>query len=145
MARKQPLVLKSLRIPEPLAAGIQASAASSGKGFSEVANELLDEALKMRRCPGTLYADGPTGRRARLAGTGIEVWEIIAAYRSAGSSLVRLARAYPWLAETQLRAALGYYAAYGEEIDALIARNERWTEERLRVEHPALATSRRRP
>jgi len=93
----------------------------------------------MRRCPGIVFADGPSGRRARIAGTGLEVWEIIATYKSLGSDFERLRQAYHWLTETQLRAALGYYAAYRDEIDALVEENEAWTKESLRQRHPSLA------
>lgn len=94
----------------------------------------------MRRCPGILFADGPSGRRARVAGTRLEVWEVIATYKSLGRDFARLRRACHWLSEAQLRAALGYYAAYPAEIDELVERNEAWSTERLGHEHPALAT-----
>jgi hypothetical protein len=48
----------------------------------------------------------------------------------------RLRAAYHWLSEAQLRAALGYYAAYPQEVDRLIGRNAAWTPERLRAEYP---------
>ena len=38
------------------------------------------EAEKMRRVPGIVFADGPTGRRARITGTGIDVFELISGY-----------------------------------------------------------------
>jgi uncharacterized protein (DUF433 family) len=136
-------VQKSLRIPEDIARAIEESAESSGRDFSAVANDLLAEAIKMRRCPGIVFADGPTGRRARIAGTGVDVWEVVATYKnSVGSDLERLRRAYHWLSEAQLRAALGYYAAYPEEIEAQIRRNEAWTRERLAERYPALAADR---
>lgn len=135
-------VQKSIRIPEDIAGAIQESAAASGRDFTAVATELLIEALKMRRCPGIIFADGPSGRRARIAGTGLEVWEVIATYKSLGRDFTRLRQAYHWLTEAQLRAALGYYAAYPEEIDRLIDRNEAWTEERLARDHPTLVTDR---
>ena len=74
--------------------------------------ELLTEAIKMRRCPGIAFADGPAGRRARLAATGLDVWEVIATYRSLDGDPARLRQAYPWLSEAQLRAALGYYLRF---------------------------------
>src|SRR4030095_4958258 len=105
-------VQKSLRVPVDVAQAVQETAEATGRDFSTMVNELLTEAVKMRRCPGILFAEGPSGRRARIAGTGVEVWEIIATYRSVNRTLRRLQRAYDWLAEPQLRAALGYYAAY---------------------------------
>lgn len=135
-------VRKSLRLPKEIAKAIEELAEVSAQDFSAAAIELLTEALKMRRCPGIVFADGPTGRRARIAGTGLDVWEVIAIYRSVGRKVARLRQAYPWLSEPQLRAALGYYAAYPKEIERRIALNERWTEERLRAQHPSLVVYR---
>jgi uncharacterized protein (DUF433 family) len=130
---------KSLRIPDPIARSIEDLARLSDRDFSSTAVELISEALMMRRCPGILFADGPAGRRARLAGTGMDVWELIAVYRSLEQDFDQLRQAYHWLSEPQIRAALAFYAAYPEEIDRRIALNERWTPDCLRREHPALA------
>ncbi len=135
-------VQKSLRIPDDVIKAIEDLAEADGLDFSALAIDLLSEALKMRRCPGILFADGPTGRRARLAGTGLEVWEVIATYLSVERDPVRLRQTYPWLSEAHLRAALGYYAAYPHEIERRITANERWTQERLLAQHPSLAANR---
>lgn len=132
-------VQKSLRIADEIVKAIKESAEASDRDFSSVANELLAEAVKMRRCPGILFADGPSGRRARIAGTGLDVWEVIATYKSLDRDFERLRRAYHWLSQPQLRAALGYYASYPEEIERHIARNEAWTKERLAERYPSLA------
>ena len=134
---------KSLRIPKEVVEDVQALAEATGQDFSAAAVELLTEAAKMRRCPGIVFADGPAGRRARILGTGLDVWEVIAVYQGLARNMARLRKAYPWLSDPQLRAALGYYAAYPEEIDRRIAFNERWTQERLRTHHPALVAARR--
>lgn len=136
-------VQKNLRVPVEVVQAVQETAKAAGQDFSTMASELLTEAVKMRQCPGVLFADGPSGRRARVAGTGIEVWEIIATYRSVHRSLRRLQRAYHWLSEPQLRAALGYYKAYPEEIEQQIARNETWTKKRLAQQFPTLVLDRR--
>jgi uncharacterized protein (DUF433 family) len=132
-------VQKSLRIPEELVRALEDLAEATDQDFSTVANELLAEGVEMRRCPGIVFADGPGGRRARLAGTGLDVWEVIATYRSVERKPDRLEQAYPWLSDAQLRAALGYAAAYPKEIDQAIARNERWTPELLLRQHPSLS------
>jgi len=135
-------VQKSLRLPKEIAKAIEELGEVSGQDFSAAAIELLTEAIKMRRCPGIAFADGPTGRRARIAGTGLDVWEVIATYQSVDREVGRLREAYHWLSDPQLRAALGYYAAYPDEIDRRIALNERWTEERLLAQHPSLVVHR---
>jgi uncharacterized protein (DUF433 family) len=135
-------VQKSLRIPAEIAGAIQEEAEKSGRDFSTVSIELLAEAIKMKRCPGILFADGPSGKRARLAGTGLDVWEVIATYKSLNNNADRLRDAYHWLSEPQLRAALGYYRLYPEEIDRQIAWNEGWSKEELAHRHPSLVRNR---
>jgi uncharacterized protein (DUF433 family) len=125
-------------MPEEIATAIEEAAEAAGRDFSAVANEFLAESVKMRRCPGIVFADGPTGRRARLAGTGLDVWEVIATYQSLDRDRGRLQAAYHWLTEPQLRAVLGYYAAYPDEIEQQIARNAAWTRERVAQQHPTL-------
>ncbi len=132
-------VQKSLRIPAEIARAIEEAAEDAGRDFSTMANELLSESIKMKRCPGIIFADGPSGRRARVAGTGLEVWEVLATYKSLKKSLARLRQAYHWLSDHELRAALAYYAAYPGEIDQQIQRNERWSKKQLAKMLPLLS------
>jgi len=131
-------VQKSIRIPKEILKEIEQIAEENRKDFSSVANELLEEAVKTHRCPGIIFTEGVKGRRARVAGTGIEVWEVIATYQSVGESVKRLRQAYHWLTEQQIQSALGYYKSYSEEIDHLISVNESWTPERLQKKYPFL-------
>jgi uncharacterized protein (DUF433 family) len=132
-------VQKSLRLSAETVREIDELAKERGEDFSATAKSLLEEAIKMRRCPGIVFASGVSGRRARVAGTGIEVWEVVAQYKGSNRDQELLQHAFHWLAPGQIKAALGYYAAYPAEIDALIARNEHWTEEILKKRHPALS------
>ncbi len=95
----------------------------------------------MRRCPGILFAEGTGGRRARVAGTGIEVWEVIAVYKSMKEDFKRLQKAYHWLSAEQLKAALGYYTVYPKEVDRLIQQNEQWSDEKVRERYPFMRSS----
>lgn len=90
----------------------------------------------MRRVPGIFFADGPAGRRAVIAGSGIDVWEVVASWRAMGEDFERLRAGYPSLGEPQLRAALSYYRLFPREIDARLERERSWTPERLRRELP---------
>jgi uncharacterized protein (DUF433 family) len=134
-------VQKSLRLPAETTKEIEQMAKETGQDFSNVTKDLLQEAIKMRRCPGIIFAEGTSGRRARVAGTGIEVWEVIAAYKSVKEDFKRLKKAYHWLSGEQLKAAFGYYAIYPKEIDRLIEQNEQWNEERLRERYPFMRSS----
>ena len=134
-------VQKSLRLPAETTKEIEQLAKETGQDFSNVTKDLLQEALKMRRCPGILFAQGTSGRRARVAGTGIEVWEAIAAFKSVKEDFKRLKKAYHWLSGEQLKTALGYYAIYPQEIDRLIEQNEQWNDEKLRERYPFMRSS----
>ena len=131
-------VQKSLRIPQGTFEEIERIARETGRDFSSIAKDLLAEAIKMRRCPNIVFADGVSGRRARIAGTGLEVWEVISTYRSVNQDFSRLQKAYHWLTEQQLRAAIGYYTAYRQEIDELIKLNESWSTETVTERFPFL-------
>jgi uncharacterized protein (DUF433 family) len=96
------------------------------------ADDTLYETVKMAHCPGIVFASGISGRRARIAGSGIDVWEIIAHYQHMDHDEQRLREAFDFLTPEQIEAALGYYALYSSEIDELIARNEAWTEDTVR-------------
>jgi uncharacterized protein (DUF433 family) len=135
-------VQKSLRIPDEVAKTIQEEAESSGRDFSTVANELLGEAVKLKRCPGIVFADGPSGRRARIAGTGLDVWEVVSTYKSLNRDDARLRDAYHWLSEPQLRSALSYFRLYAEEIERQIVRNEAWNKDQLAARYPSLVQDR---
>ena len=133
MVKTQPV---SLHIPEDMRAEIEAIARRSGRDFSSVAEEMLVEAIKMRRIPGIVFADSTSGRVARVAGTGLEVFEIVRAFRDMDENWERLRTAYHWLSEHQLRAALAYAAAYPEEIEERLRADERWTPETLWATYP---------
>jgi len=77
----------------------------------------LIEADRMRRIPGIVFADGAAGRRARIAGTGIEVFEVIQQYLNVDRDWGQTQETYHWLTPEQLSAAIAYYTAYPEEID----------------------------
>lgn len=133
-----PTVQKSIRVQERTLKEIEQIARDTGKEFSAVANELLDEAVRMQHCPGIVFSEGTTGRRARIAGTGIEVWEIVATYKGVNKDFNRLQKAYHWLIEQQIKSAIGYYRAYPEEIDHLIKQNEELTEKNIHKKYPFL-------
>ncbi|MBW2195638.1 MAG: hypothetical protein JRF37_08740 [Deltaproteobacteria bacterium] len=135
-------VQKSLRIPQDTFKEIERIADESGRDFSSITKDLLMEAIKMRRCPGVVFADGVSGRRARIAGSGLEVWEVISNHRNVNQDFQRLQRTYHWLTEQQLSAAIGYYVSYRDEIDQLIERNESWSKEKVVKKYPFLSRER---
>jgi uncharacterized protein (DUF433 family) len=129
---------RGIRMPDPVEREIEREAERRGESFSAVASEVLKEGIRMRRVPGIAFTDGPSGRRPTVAGTGLDVWEIIASWKTVGETMDGLLEEYDWLNEFQLRSALAYYRMYPEEIDARLAREERWTPDRIRDEYPFL-------
>lgn len=95
----------------------------SRRPFSEVVQDLLEETLRTRRCPGIYFADEPAGRVAKVAGTGLAVWEVIRDYLAEGRDERKLRDALPRLTPAQVKAALLYYKAWRAEIDDLITDN----------------------
>jgi len=82
-----------------------------------------DEETMLPSFPEIVLTKGPTGRRATLA-NGPDVWEVLEPYVLSGKSWKILEKSYPQLNERQLRAAVRYYEAYPEEIEARIALNQ---------------------
>ena len=131
---------KSLRIPRETLREIEQE--FRNRDFSSVANELLIEGVKMRRCPGVVFVNSSSGTRtARIAGTGNDVWLIIASYKSMNEDWNRLRKTYPWLTSDQLRAALNYYLCYPDEIESRIQANEAIVPETVYERYPFMRTA----
>jgi len=96
--------------------------------------KIVEEAVRMHSYPGIGFVDSVTGRRAVLAGTGLEVWEVIATWRATGEDEERLRATFDWLTPAQLRAALAYFHHFPEEIERRLALEDTRTPERLRKE-----------
>ena len=129
---------KSLRLRPGLRTEIERIAKRSRRSFSEVAQDLLEEALRMRACPGIYFADEPAGREAKVAGTGLGVWEIIQEYRALEENEQELMETLPQVTPANLKAALMYYKRYRQEIDAEMAENAALTPEAIEAKYPGL-------
>ncbi len=126
-----------LRIPADVSAAIRDTALRTNQDFADVANQMLSEAVKMRRVPGIVFADEPSGRRPWIAGTGLEVFEILDAYRNMGEHRERLRQAFHWLRDDQLQAAFDYAETYPEEVEAWFREAGGWDVEDLWAKYPA--------
>ncbi len=98
-------------------------------------SETIDEAERMRRVPGILFVDGATGRRARIAGTGIEVFEVVKRYRAV-HDWADTRRFHDMLSDAEFAAARAYYEAFPDEIDA-------WLDDADRIDEEEMALSER--
>jgi uncharacterized protein (DUF433 family) len=88
-----------------------------------LAQRYVEEGLRMDEHPLVRFADGPAGRRARLLGTGKDVWEVIATVRDNDGDLAEAAD-YLEISLGTVQAAVAYYGAYPDEIDQWIEFND---------------------
>jgi uncharacterized protein (DUF433 family) len=88
-----------------------------------LAQRYVEEGLRMDEHPLVRFAEGPAGRRARLVGTGKDVWEVIAAVRDNDADAAETAR-YLEMPLGLVQAAITYYGAYTNEIDQWIEASE---------------------
>lgn len=96
-----------------------------GINRSRLAERYIDEGMRMEDHVGIVFRDGPTGRRAGLAG-GPDVWEVIAAILSSGlegERAIAVTAEAVSLPPRAVRVALGYYAEYREEVDRRVQRH----------------------
>lgn len=110
---------RTLRLRPWLRAEIERIAKRTRRSFSEVTQDLLEEAVRMRECPGVHFADEAAGREPKVTGTGLGVWEVVSMYRGAGGNARKLRARHPQLSEAQIKAALTYYARHQDEIDVM--------------------------
>ena len=111
----------TFRLPEPTLQRLERRAHQIRETRTGLAERYLEEGLRMDEHPGIGFADGPSGRRAVITGTGLDVWEVIGSVKAARGSVAGTAR-YLDLPPAQVRAAVRYYAAYPTDVDQLIAR-----------------------
>ncbi len=112
---------KTIRLRPRLRSQIDRIARRTRRSFSEVAQDLLEESLRLRECPGIYFADEPAGRVAKVSGTGLGVWEVMRDYLNFKGNEKKLRRWLPHVGPRELAATKLYYAKYHEEIDVEIA------------------------
>jgi nitrogenase molybdenum-iron protein alpha/beta subunit len=114
---------EAIRIESETLRELRERSAQSGEPIVRLAQRYIDEGMRLDRHPGIVFRDGPAGRRALVVG-GPDVWEVIAAARSAperGEELIAALAERIGIPEQKVRIAIRYYAEYPEEIDRFIA------------------------
>jgi hypothetical protein len=110
---------------DEVAARLRHEARARRQSASALIEELVDEGLRSRRHPLVGFRDGPTGRRAVLAG-GPDVWEVVGGIIGGDvpveERLDRAHEVFGW-PRVLLEAAVAYYAEFPDEIDADIEAN----------------------
>ena len=119
-----------MRMTESLAWELEAESRRTGEPKSRLAQRLIEEGLRMQAHPGIIFRDGPAGRRPAVLG-GPDVWEIIRIATNTGTTgeaAVEAIVEHMDLTPDQARAAVSYYAAYPDEIDAWTRSNDELAE-----------------
>jgi uncharacterized protein (DUF433 family) len=99
-----------------------------GVARNALTERYIAEGVKMDEHPEIAFREGALGRRAILAGTRLDVWQVIETVRNSGDS-VQQAATYLGLPPSRVQAAVTYYAVYRDEVDE-IAERERAVAER---------------
>ena len=120
-----------IRIDVATLDALRRRSAQSGEPIVRLAQRYIDEGMRLDRHPGIAFRDGPAGRRPVVVG-GPDVWEVIAAARSArerGEELIDALAARLGVPAEKIRIAVRYYAEYPDEIDRWITMVEEEAEQ----------------
>ncbi len=117
----QPL---SLRLPEATLDRLGTRARSRSMAPRTLAQRYVEEGLRTDENPLIRFVDGPAGRRPRLQGTGLDVWEAISVVHDNDGN-ERASAGYLQIPLGLAQAAVAYYGAYRDEIDEWIELNRR--------------------
>ena len=126
-----------MRLRREVRTGLEQAAARARRSVSEVAQELIEEGLRMRDCPGIYFGTEPSGRTAKIAGTGLGVWEVLRDFVQ-DEDIDRVRRAFTQLSAAQVTAALIYFKRYPDDIRREVDANTALTAEALEQRYPGL-------
>ena len=107
---------RSFRFPNTLLASLQRRAQERGESANALAERYVEEGLRRDEHPLIVFREGAAGRRAALAGTRLDVSQVIDTLRESDNSVDATAE-YLGIPEQHVRAAVRYYAEFREEID----------------------------
>lgn len=107
----------NVRVPQRLLEEIGSSPVShQGETPSETALRLMEEGVRMEKCPGISFKWAASGRRPFVLGAGLSVWEIYHIWQDFDRNADRVAKAYPYLKAGQVNVAVAYAQAYINEM-----------------------------
>lgn len=110
---------QAIRIESETLRSLRERSEQSGEPIVRLAQRYIDEGMRIDRHPGIVFRDGPAGRRAVVVG-GPDVWEVIAAARSAperGERLIDALAERIGVPSERIRIAIQYYAEYPDDVD----------------------------
>lgn len=119
----------TFRLDADLLKLVRARATRVRRSRSDTIAELIRVGLNVLRHPGVTFVEGPAGLRAHVAGSGLDIWEVVMIHRAHRGKQDAILKHLPQLSRRQLRIALAYYDDHRQEIDALLADQARTPEE----------------
>lgn len=111
----------SARLRTQTLAHLRRRAGRVGEHQAALVDRYLEEGLRMDDHPLISFRDGAAGRRPALAGTRLDVWQVIETIRQNDND-VTAAADYLELSVPRVEACVDYYAEYQHEIDEWTAR-----------------------
>ena len=113
--------LRSFRFEPRLLADLQRQAEEAGESVTTLAERYLDEGLRHDAHPLIVFRSGARGRRAALAGTRLDVAQVIETVKASENSSAAAAE-YLAIPEPWVMACVRYYADFTDEVDTWIER-----------------------
>lgn len=125
MRDKPASVQRSFRLSRRTLELLDAAAADGGETRNALADRLLGEAVRLDRHPFIRFHEGAAGRRQPLlVGTRLYVHQVMSTVRASHGEVDEAAD-YLGIAPRLVRAAVEYYAEFGDEVDEDAATAER--------------------
>jgi uncharacterized protein (DUF433 family) len=118
----------SLRLRPSTVRRLVAHSRRRGIPKTSIAEQYLEEAVRMADHPGIVFRDGAAGRRAALAGHRLDVWQVVETVRQEHGDELAAAE-YLGVSPGLVGAAVAYYADYRDEVEGWIERNVAEAEE----------------
>jgi uncharacterized protein (DUF433 family) len=120
VAQREQKTHASFRFKTRLYDALQRRSRETGLPLTALAERYVDEGLRRDEHPLIVFREASGGRRAALAATRLDVWQVIETVKHSGRSTADAA-GYLSIPEPWVTACVRYYADHAEEIDE-------WTE-----------------
>jgi uncharacterized protein (DUF433 family) len=126
---------RSFRFDPETLRRLEERAGESEQTQTALVERYVEEGLRLDRHPGIVFVSGAAGRRPRLAGTRLDIGQVIETLQSELNS-IQAAAAYFGIPESQVWTAARYYAEHRDEVDS-------WNERMRAISDREEAASRR--
>ena len=117
----------SMRIDGETSARLRERANALGQPFTRLAEQYVEDGLRMEEHPGIYFERGSAGRGPMLMGTNLSVVRVIEIFNAHDGSIEETA-AYLAKPERLVSIAVAYYRDHAEEVDAAIERDRELNE-----------------